>query len=274
VERERALSAEEANLKVATEAKNSANSAQSAIGTLENLNTTEKNNLVEAINEVYQAVETGGTGSAVTMTKSDDGLTYTLSQGTTTIGTINIPKDMVVTSGSVVINPEGQATGTYIELLLANTVDPLYINVGTLVDLYTAAEDATQIQVTVDNTTRKIGATIIANSINTVHLTDNVITTSKLADTNVTLAKLSTELQASINKANSAIQKVTTGSSNGTIAVDDVDIAIKGLRSAAYAETSAFDTNGSAAAAEASANAYTDAVVAAAIDALTNEDID
>jgi hypothetical protein len=53
---------------------------------------------------------------------------YELKQGPagaqTTIGTINIPKDMVVESGSVVTlaqaDQAGHAAGTYIKLILAN----------------------------------------------------------------------------------------------------------------------------------------------------------
>ena len=64
-------------------------------------------------------------------------------------------------------------------------------------------------------------------------------------------------------KADSALQKadITTGSSNGTIAVKGTDVAVKGLGSAAYAATSAFDAAGSANAAK------TAAISAAATDA-------
>ena len=52
--------------------------------------------------------------------------------------TINIPKDMVVSGGEVVTNPEGQEPGTYIKLTLANaTNDTLYIPAAKLVDTYT-----------------------------------------------------------------------------------------------------------------------------------------
>lgn len=51
-----------------------------------------------------------------------------------------------------------------------------------------------------------------------------------------------TELTNAINKANSAVQTIATGSANGTIAVDGEDIAVKGLGSAAYTEVSAYAT--------------------------------
>ena len=53
--------------------------------------------------------------------------------------------------------------------------------------------------------------------------------------------------------ADTALQKadITTGATNGTIAVEGTDVAVAGLKSAAYAETTAFDAVGAAAAVEA-----------------------
>ena len=173
---------------------------------------------------------------------------YTIKQGGNTITTIDIPKDMVVEDGSVVINPEGQDEGTYIKLVLANVSDPLYINVGTLVDIYTAKAEATQIQISIDSSTREISATIVAGSVGTAELTDSAVTTVKIKDANVTLEKLSTDIQASLKKADSAVQKVETGAENGTVAVDGTDVAVKGLGSAAYTNSDAYDAAGAASA--------------------------
>lgn len=64
-------------------------------------------------------------------------------------------------------------------------------------------------------------------------------------------------------KADSAVQSVTTGGNNGTINVDGTDVAVKGLGSAAYTESSAYDAAGTGSAAAASAltdaKAYSDA---------------
>lgn len=228
------------------------------IGNLEALNTTNKATLVEAINEVLTAVGAGGTAAAVTMTTNDTedyAASYTLKQGSNTIGTINVPKDMVVKSGTVEVNPEGKEEGTYIVLTLANAAeDKIYVNVGTLVDIYKAEETAAQVQIAIDADTREISATIVAGSITDTELAQNAVTTAKIADGNVTKAKLSTEVQASLNKADNAIQVIAEGSVNGTIAVDGVDVAVTGLKSAAYAEATAFDAAGSAAAVESAAN--------------------
>lgn len=220
------------------------------VGNLEDLQTSSKTDLVTAINEVRNSVSAGGTAATITITTdtTTDGAlkSYTIKQGDNTVGVIDIPKDMVVESGTVVENPEGQAEGTYIKLVLANVSEPLYINVGTLVDIYTAKANATQIQLTIDSSTREISATIVAGGVGTTELADGAVTTVKIADANVTLAKLSTAVQASLGKADTAVQSVKEGSTNGTINVDGTDVPVHGLGSAAYTESSAYDPAGAA----------------------------
>lgn len=76
-----------------------------------------------------------------------------------------------------------------------------------------------------------------------------------LADANVEIAKkyekpadgipeadLAQTVKDKLAKAVSAIQKVITGTANGTISVDGKDVAVKGLGSAAYTEASAYAT--------------------------------
>lgn len=178
------------------------------IGTLDDLETTNKTDIVVAINEVRNSVSTGGTEAAITITTdtTTEGMlkSYTIKQGSNVVGTIDIPKDLVVTSGTIEVNPDGQAEGTYIKLVIANQTDPLYINVGTLVDLYTAKADATQIQLTVDNSTREISAVIVDGSVDADALAENSVTTVKIADANVTLAKLSVDAKNAFDSAGSA----------------------------------------------------------------------
>lgn len=177
------------------------------LGNVDDLQTTNKT-VAGAINEVLAAVGTGGTAAVVTVTTdvtSDGALkSYTIKQGETTVGVIDIPKDMVVEAGEVVTNPEGQPEGTYIKLTLANVAEPLFINVGSLVDIYKAKANATQVQLVIDSASREISATIVAGSISATELADNAVTTVKIADANVTLAKLSASIQASIAKADAA----------------------------------------------------------------------
>lgn len=99
------------------------------------------------------------TDAAVTLTKDSTGLVYTLSQGGTEIGKINIPKDMVVQSGSVVkgaFAPDGSFTesasgkDTALKLVIANSTDVVYINVKDLASIYTGGTTA-DITVTVSD---------------------------------------------------------------------------------------------------------------------------
>lgn len=107
--------------------------------------------------------------------------TYVISQGTTEVGKIDIPKELVVTGGEVVVDPEGQPAGTYVKLTIANQEAPIFINVKDLVDVYTAQADATQVQLTISDT-NEISAVIVAGSIRTTELADKAVTAAKLAD--------------------------------------------------------------------------------------------
>ena len=198
--------------------------------------------------------ETAGSGSDAFSKR------YTVKQGPsgsqTTIGNIDIPKDMVVEEGTVVditYNSEdgklydgatdvtevikgqgGTATaadaGKYIRLTIANaTSDKLYIAAKDLVDVYTAQQNATQVQLAIDSN-NVISATIVAGSIGTTELDSTV---------NAALTAAGTALQAA---------DITEGATNGTIAVDGTDVAVHGLGTAAYAATTDFDAAGSAAA--------------------------
>lgn len=97
--------------------------------------------------------------------------------GVATGAAINIPKDMVVESGAVVTDPAGQPAGTYIVLTLQNVSDPLYINVGDLIEYVTSGSAlGDMVMIAVDETTHKVTATI----------TDGTITKAKLASALVT----------------------------------------------------------------------------------------
>jgi hypothetical protein len=141
---------------------------------------------------------------------------------------IDIPKDMVVKSGSVATYsagnlPEGVAeAGTYIVIVLSND-DTLYIKANGLVDVYGGAVASDKIiTVNVDPATKTITATI--------------------ADGSVTKAKLVKAVQDSLALADSAVQTVASGTDNGTIAVDGKDVAVTGLKDAAFATVESINT--------------------------------
>ena len=194
------------------------------IGDTETLETTAKDDLVSAINEVRNAVQAGGTDAALTIdtTTTTDGMlkSYTIKQGSNTVGVIDIPKELMAVSGKVVENPEGMDAGTYIELTIQNG-EPVYINVASLIENYTAEQGATQIQLAVDAETRVISASIVAGSVGTTELADLAVTTAKIADGNVTKAKLSTAVQASLDKADVALDESKAYTDEKNTAMDE-----------------------------------------------------
>lgn len=156
---------------------------------------------------------------------------YQLTKDGAGIGAIiDIPKDMVVESGTVETYIAGHLPtgvtepGTYIVLTLANaTSDKLYIPAAGLIEYVTSGsgkDDAIQINVTAD--THKVTATVKEGSL--------------------TKAMLSTEVQGLLNKADTAVQTIESGSTNGTISVDGADVAVKGLADAAYATVASLNT--------------------------------
>lgn len=196
------------------------------VGDVTTLKTTAKTDVVGAINEVKEAISASEEASTITIvtdtTTAGVLKSYTVKQGETVIGVIDIPKDLVVSSGSVVNDPEGQPAGTYIKLVIANQDDPLYINVGTLVDIYDVKKNATQIQLAIDSSTREISATIVAGSVGTTELADNAVVTAKIADANVTLAKLAVDVKNAFDAAGSA----TAAETNAKSYADGLDTAM------------------------------------------------
>lgn len=135
---------------------------------------------------------------------------------------INIPKDLVVSSGSVETFtsgalPEGVTeAGTYIKLTLANSTKPLYINVSSLIEYVTGGSGENDaIQVNVSSDTHKVTANVKNGSL--------------------TKEMLATGVVASLDKADTAVQTVAAGETNGTIKVDGNEVAVTGLQNAAFA---------------------------------------
>ena len=216
--------------------KDASDTINAKIGDVSTLTTTEKTNLVGAVNEVKSAVDSAKTAGEVTVTtdSTTEGYlkTYTIKQGGVEISKIDIPKDLVVTSGEVVVDPDGQPAGTYIKLTIANQETPIYINVKTLVDVYTAQASATQIQLAISST-NEISATIVAGSVTATELATNSVTTVKIADANVTLAKLAQDVTDSIadaKKAGTDASAAVTALEEGAVATNAANIAtLQGL---------------------------------------------
>ncbi len=112
-----------------------------------------------------------------------------MKDGVATGAAINIPKDMVVKSGSVVTNPTEELQGTYIKLVLANaTNDILYIDVGGLIEYVTSGStEGDMIVVAINEETHKV--------------------TASITDGTITRAKLVTEVQSALDKAHEHANK-------------------------------------------------------------------
>ena len=120
-----------------------------------------------ALEELYSQ---SGAGSKVTLESAEgteDGVlkVYTIKQGGTEVGKIDIPKDLVVTSGSVVkgnwagdvFTENVSGDGTALKLVIANQTNPVYINTLDLVKDHTAGNgiaisDTNKISVVIDPT--------------------------------------------------------------------------------------------------------------------------
>lgn len=116
---------------------------------------------------------------------------YHLTKGGSNVGVaINIPKDMVVKSGEVVTNPTGQTNGTYIKLELQNVDEPLYINVGSLIEYVTSGSTT--------------GDMVYIN------VSDDHKVTATVTDGTITLAKLHSDVQNAINSIADKVDKTAT----------------------------------------------------------------
>ena len=200
-------------------------------------------NVEGALQEIGNNMTTAG---AVTVTETAGSgnvlKVYTLTQRGATIGTINIPKDLVATSGEIV-NSDGTNSGTFLKLVIANS-DPIYINVASLIE-YNGVVDSDEIDFT--DTNHQISGSLKVGSI--------------------AKNKLAASVQTSLGKADTAVQPsgITEGATNGTIAVNGTDVAVHGLGTAAYTATTAYDASGQAQAVYDSVMALTNTEIAAAI---------
>ena len=149
------------------------------------------------------------TDYTVTVTPSDvTGVAkrYTIAQASTGLNVnIDIPKDMVVSSGRVVTNPDTTHTGTFLELTLANANnDKVYINVSDLIEYVTSGS--------------KTGDMVVVN-VSADHKVTAIIT-----DGTITKAKLATAVQVSLDKADTAIQQAGLNSAlEGYVAKNGTD---------------------------------------------------
>lgn len=142
--------------------------------------------------EIEKATDSGNFAAVYSLMRKPGGTGTSVKVGVD----INIPKDMVVQNGGVVEVTDAKKgtagfpaeAGTYIKLVLQNVTDPLWINVGDLIEYVTGATAADGIiTVNVDATTH--------------------VTTATINDGTITLAKLHTDVQTKINQAHEHANK-------------------------------------------------------------------
>ena len=106
--------------------------------------------------------------------------TYQFTYGTGTTFEIDIPKDLVVESGEVIVVTDeapvsGLTNGTYLKLVIVNQAKPVYIDVKDLCDVYTGKTATDGVSVAVSET-NEISATLVGKAVTESNLDDALAT--------------------------------------------------------------------------------------------------
>lgn len=104
--------------------------------------------------------------------------TYQFTYGTGSTFEIDIPKDLVVTAGEIIVvnssSPvSGLTDGTYLKLTIANQTEPVYIDVKDLCDVYTGKTATDGVSVSVSET-NEISATLVGKAVTQDNLDDTL----------------------------------------------------------------------------------------------------
>lgn len=182
-----------------------------------------------AIEKVHDTATASKTSSVVTLAAADTATegylkTYELKQGGVKVGTIDIPKDLVVTSGSVVkgnwdnskFTESASGTGTALKLVIANQDAPVYINTRDLVKDLTAGNGIT------------VGGTDATNEVS-IKLADDSETFLKVGATGLKLEGVQTAIDNAVKTAKDTVDAYTVNgkrlSTNPTLAAADIQKA-------------------------------------------------
>ena len=104
--------------------------------------------------------------------------TYQFTYGTGSTFEIDIPKDLVVTAGEIIVvnssSPvSGLTDGTYLKLTIANQSTPVYINTNSLVDVYTGKTVTDGVSIAVSST-NEISATLVGKAVSEANLEETL----------------------------------------------------------------------------------------------------
>ena len=104
--------------------------------------------------------------------------TYQFTYGTGTTFEVDIPRDLVVTAGEVIVVSDdapvtGLTNGTYLKLTIANQSTPVYINTNSLVDVYTGKTVTDGVSIAVSST-NEISATLVGKAVSEANLEETL----------------------------------------------------------------------------------------------------
>lgn len=237
-------------------------------------------NVEGALTELATSIEAANTNNAVTL---DDTATpgegilkvYTIKQGGTSIGTINIPKDLVATAGSLVYCTKSGNTYTEVDASTSGAIacikmtiqngNPFYIEVADLIE-YNIVQSTDEITLT--DTGHVISATVGAISSNKITFTpagENPTDTTVQAALRDLYSQIgeggsvASQIQTEIEKLDADLDATGAPTHGGTFvmsgvtevdgkltAVDSVEVEAAGAAAAAKATIDAYTVNGKA----------------------------
>ena len=116
--------------------------------------------------------------------------TYQFTYGTGTTFEVDIPKDLVVESGEVITVTDehpvsGLTNGTYLKLVIINQIEPIYIDVKDLCDVYTGKAVTDGVSITISDT-NEISAALVGKAVSESNLADDLANKSNGLDSALT----------------------------------------------------------------------------------------
>lgn len=188
---------------------------------------------VTGLNDKLTAIENGIPTYSIEKDadSGDYAAVYHLKKNDEIVGVpINIPKDMVVESGSVVTDADEAHKGVYIKLVLANaTNDVIWIPASGLVEYVTSGSSVGDMVVVAVSADHKVTATITDGTITKAKLSVDIQTALDKAHSHSNveeLNKIATGDKAKWDSAAEKATKVEGSETNGNIKVDGVETTV------------------------------------------------
>lgn len=188
---------------------------------------------VTGLNDKLTAIENGITTYSIEKDadSGDYAAVYHLKKNDEIVGApINIPKDMVVESGSVVTDADAAHKGVYIKLVLANaTNDVIWIPASGLVEYVTSGSSVGDMVVVAVSADHKVTATITDGTITKAKLSVDIQTALDKAHSHSNieeLNKIATGDKAKWDSAAEKATKVESSETNGNIKIDEVETTV------------------------------------------------